>query len=137
MTTLQQAIAAPFVRVRARSITRGRADNRRFIVILSAVVLVGAMGLLSLNALNTAGAFEIKALQKQSADLQVQQQQIGERVSKAQSPGRLARAAAALGMVPASDPVFIVVKDDVNVGAGSASPSRVEADSASGPRPAR
>ena len=111
MTTLQQALAAPFVRVKGRAATRGRADNRTFIIVLCFLALLGAAGLLALNSVNTAGAFDIKSLQRQSADLQVQQQQIGERVSRAQSPVRLSRAAAKLGMVPAKDPIFIVVNN--------------------------
>jgi hypothetical protein len=134
MTTFQQALTAPFVRAKAQTVSRGRADNRRFIIILGAVVLLGAMALLALNSVNTAGAFEIKSLQKQSADLQVQQQQIGERVSKAQSPARLARAAASLGMIPAKDPVFIVVKSNSQASSLIAAGGSDATDTASGAR---
>lgn len=137
MTTLQQAITAPFIRVKAHSVARGRADNRRFVIILGALALMGAMLLLAINAWNTAGAFEIKSLQKRSAELQVQQQQTGERVSKAQSPARLARAAAVLGMVPAKDPVFIVVKGETAAGDVAAASDGDSVDTASGRRSPR
>ena len=137
MTTLQQALVAPFIRVKGRATTRGRADNRAFIIVLSVVALMGAAGLLALNSVNTAGAFEIKSLQRQSADLQVQQQQIGERVSRAQSPVRLSKAAAALGMVPAKDPIFIVVKGNPDGNTRVAASQGAGVDTATAPRPAR
>ncbi|MEI7656220.1 MAG: hypothetical protein WCJ22_05560 [Actinomycetes bacterium] len=109
MTTLQQALVAPFTRARNVAVDREQVDNRGFLAILIVAALVSAGLLLALNSALTAGAFEVQTLQHHSADLQRAQQAIGQTVSIEQSPARLAGRAAALGMIPAKNPTFLVV----------------------------
>ena len=122
MTTLQQAIVAPFTRARQDVAVRERVDNRGFLVFLVALALIGAGMLLFLNSLLTAGAFQVQSLQHRSADLQRAQQSIGESVSIAQSPARLARHAAQLGMIPAQNPTFLVVRSSTADAAAPTTP---------------
>lgn len=78
--------------------------------ILVTALLVGGMGLLLL--LNTASAAnEVRRhdLASQDAGIAAQVQELRNEVAASAAPSNLAEAAAALGMVPAANPAFLVI----------------------------
>ncbi len=86
-------------------------------------LLVAGMGsLLLLNTSLAAGAFEIGSLTRAQHQLAVQEQQLQQVVAVAESPESLQQRAAALGMVPASSPVFLRLADGRVLGDPSAAP---------------
>jgi hypothetical protein len=81
--------------------------------LLVTVLIAGGMGLLLL--LNTASAAnEVRRhdLTARGATVAAQVQELSNEVAASAAPGNLARAAAALGMVPAANPAFLVVGTD-------------------------
>jgi hypothetical protein len=93
----------------------GGAPRVPFALLVTALI-VGGMGLLLL--LNTASAAnEVRRhdLSARDASVAAQVQQLQNEVAASAAPGNLAQAAAALGMVPAANPAFIVVGADGSV----------------------
>lgn len=78
-----------------------------FIVVVSLLLVIGLIGLLVLNTTLAQGSFTLNDLQKRSALLADEQQQLTQIVAVAQSPQQLATRASKLGMVPEPNPVFI------------------------------
>jgi hypothetical protein len=84
--------------------------------LLVTLLIAGGMGLLLL--LNTASAAnEVRRhdLSARGADMAAQVQELQNEVAASAAPGNLARAAAALGMVPAANPAFLVIGADGSV----------------------
>jgi hypothetical protein len=84
--------------------------------VLVTVLIAGGMGLLLL--LNTASAAnEVRRhdLNARGATVAAQVQELQNEVAASGAPGNLARAAAALGMVPAANPAFLVIGADGSV----------------------
>ncbi len=84
--------------------------------VLVVTLIAGGMGLLLL--LNTASAAnEVRRhdLAAQDAGVAAQVQELENEVAASSAPGNLAQAAAALGMVPAGNPAFLVVGADGKV----------------------
>lgn len=102
----------------------GRAPRVPFALLVTTLI-VGGMGLLLL--LNTASAAnEVKRhdLAAQDASIAAQVEELQNEVAASAAPGNLAAAAAALGMVPAADPAFLVVGPNGGVRVlGSAAPA--------------
>lgn len=92
-----------------------------FIVVVSLLLVVGLIGLLVLNTTLAQGSFTLNDLQKRSALLADEQQQLTQIVAVAQSPQQLAAQANKLGMVPEPNPVFITTNGKV---LGVATPAR-------------
>jgi hypothetical protein len=93
----------------------GHAPRVPFAVLVT-VLIAGGMGLLLL--LNTASAAnEVRRhdLSGRGASVAAQVQELENEVAASGAPGNLARAAAALGMVPAANPAFIVLGVDGSV----------------------
>jgi hypothetical protein len=84
-----------------------------FIVVVSLLLAVGLIGLLVLNTTLAQGSFTLNDLQKRSALLADEQQQLTQIVAVAQSPQQLATQAGKLGMVPEPNPVFITTNGKV------------------------
>jgi hypothetical protein len=93
----------------------GRAPRVPFALLVTALI-VGGMGLLLL--LNTASAAnEVRRhdLTARDGSIAAQVQERQNEVAASAAPGNLAQAAAALGMVPAANPAFVVVGADGSV----------------------
>jgi len=84
-----------------------------FIAVVSMLLAVGLIGLLILNTTLAQGSFTLNDLQKRSALLADEQQQLTQIVAAAQSPQQLATRATKLGMVPEPNPVFITTSGKV------------------------
>ncbi|HEU5333184.1 MAG TPA: hypothetical protein VFU73_10475 [Actinocrinis sp.] len=101
----------------------GRRSVIPFAILVLAVLGAGLVGLLLLNTALDRGAFEIQAAQKRQSDLTDQQQQLQLQINALSAPGPLASQAAALGMVPNPQPVFLNPGDGAVLGSPSPAPT--------------
>jgi hypothetical protein len=85
---------------------------------LAIVLLIGSglIGLLLLNTVLAQDAFVLYQFQQQNAALTDQEQQLRQSVAAADAPNSLASRAAALGMVPGGDPLFLRLPDGAVLG---------------------
>lgn len=83
-----------------------------FAVLVLALLAGGLVALLLLNAAGVANADRQRTLRRDTAALQVREQQLSREVSAMEAPARLADAARRLGMVPGGQPAFLVLLPD-------------------------
>lgn len=89
--------------------TGEKADRKTFVIFLS---IIGAIGLLTLLAINTMlaqDAFELHRLQAQATTLSDQREAVMRQIDLASSPEVLAARAAAEGMIPSQSPRFLTL----------------------------
>ena len=91
--------------------TASRAPRTPFVLCVAALLSLGLLSLLLLNTVLAQGAFTVHDLQRRTALLADQQQQLQTAVSLAGSPGVLAGKAEHLGLVQVRDPAFIRTSD--------------------------
>jgi hypothetical protein len=94
--------------VEAPSVAPARAP---FLALVLVVLSLGLGALLLLNTLLAQGSFTLHALEGQVADLADREQELQQRAAELASPQRLARTAAAIGMVPSENPAFLRAED--------------------------
>jgi len=85
-----------------------RAPRTPFVLLIVGLLGCGLVGLLLLNTATASGSFRAQSLQQRNADLTLRQQALQREVGALDTPQALASAAAKLGMVPGSDPAFLV-----------------------------
>jgi hypothetical protein len=85
---------------------RRHAARAPFVVLVSLVLGSGLVFLLLVNTWLAAGSFTVHSLQASQSSLADQQQALAQTIASESTPQQLARRAAALGMVPAPNPVF-------------------------------
>ncbi|OIQ68844.1 hypothetical protein GALL_495580 [mine drainage metagenome] len=95
-----------------RSLPTQKAKPVTFVVILSAMLVLGSVVLLLINTLMAQDAFVLHNLQQQVSTLTDQEQAITALTAHESSPGTLASKAIGLGMVEGGTPVFL----DLNTG---------------------
>jgi len=100
-----------------------------FLLLMVAIVVLGVVGVLVLNTKINENAFKLNDLRAQQAALDLQEQQLTQRLDELSSPGNLRAAARRLGLVPAGTPAFINLPDGRIVGVprpatGTANPGR-------------
>jgi cell division protein FtsL len=117
--------ASPPARLALVPETATRPHRTPFVLLVVAVLGVGLVGLLLLNTTLAQGSFRMHDLQRQTAALQDQEQQLQIAVDDAATPQRLARAARKLGLVPAPDPGFLRLSDGKILGQPSAAAAPV------------
>ena len=84
--------------------------------LLVTALIVGGLGLLlALNTASAANELERHNLAAKDQNVAAQVQQLRNEVALSAAPGSLASAAAALGMVPAENPAFLVLGADGSV----------------------
>jgi hypothetical protein len=88
-----------------------RPPRAPFVLLVGALLVGGLAGLLALNTTLQQGSFTLQDLQQRSSSLQDQEQALAQSVAVDDTPQRLANRAAALGMVPSVNPVFIRISD--------------------------
>lgn len=88
-----------------------RAPRAPFVAVVLMFLIAGLGSLLLLNTLLAQGSFTVQTLSLQVAALQDREQALQQRVAALDSPRRLARQAAALGMVTVVNPAFLRVTD--------------------------
>jgi hypothetical protein len=85
----------------------GRRSVIPFAILVLGLLGVGLVLLLLLNTALDSGAFELQAAQKTQSGLTDEQQELQLQLAALAAPGTLAAQAAALGMVPNPNPVFL------------------------------
>ncbi len=89
-----------------------RAPRTPFVLLVLGLLGGGLVGLLLLNSASAADSFSQQRLQEDTAALQLRQEQLAREVTTLDAPGSLAAAAARLGLVPAGQAGFLVLKPD-------------------------
>jgi len=87
-----------------------------FLVLVIALVVAGVVGVLVLNTKINESSFRLGDLRANQAVLDLQEQQLSQRLADLESPGNLRAAATRLGLVPAGTPAFISLPDGRVVG---------------------
>lgn len=87
-----------------------------FVLLSLFVVALGLLALLGLNTVVAEDAFRLHELERRSAKLAEDELRLRREVAAAEAPETLAAKAAALGLVPASDPVFLRLSDGAILG---------------------
>ncbi len=104
---------------RARATSPERAAQRAprvpFALVVVALIVGGMCALLALNTASAANELHRHDLALRDATAALQVQQLQNEVAAASAPGALAAAAAQLGMVPATNPAFLVIGADGRV----------------------
>jgi hypothetical protein len=86
-----------------------------FALLVSGLIIGGLALLLLLNTASAANEVHRHDISARDASIAAQVQELQNEVAASGAPGNLARAAAALGMVPAQNPAFLVVAGDGSV----------------------
>jgi hypothetical protein len=82
-----------------------------FLALIVGLVVAGVVGVLVLNTKINENAFELEHLRARQAALNLEEQQLAQRLADKESTGNLAAEAARLGLVPAGTPAFISIPD--------------------------
>lgn len=94
----------------------GRAAPRMpFVALITGLVVGGMALLLLLNTASAANELRRHSFVARDQAIAAQLQELQNEVAASAAPGNLARAAAALGMVPALNPAFLVIGPDGHV----------------------
>jgi hypothetical protein len=86
-----------------------------FAVLVTGLIVGGLALLLLLNTVSAANEVRRHEITARDASVAAQVQELQNEVAASAAPGNLAQAAAALGMVPAMNPAFLVVASDGSV----------------------
>ena len=82
-----------------------------YVLLSLGVVVGGLIALLVLNTVVSQDAFTVHELERRTAALREQEQQLRREVAALEAPAALAAQATKLGLVPAGDPVFLRLSD--------------------------
>jgi hypothetical protein len=121
---------------------RSSARSGPFVLLVSAILVIGLVGLLLLNLSMQKASFRLAALESEASHLQTREQSLDMKVDRLSSSDRLAAEARQLGMVPNRNPVFLDLSDGSVIGdpavaqprpepVQQATPARDSSDSAS------
>jgi hypothetical protein len=91
------------------------APRMPFAVLVTVLIVGGLALLLLLNTVSAANEVRRHDITARDASIAAQVQELQNEVAASAAPGNLAQAAAALGMVPAMNPAFLVVASDGTV----------------------
>jgi outer membrane biosynthesis protein TonB len=97
------------------SVPAGRARRAPFVLLVTGLVGGGLALLLGLNTLSAANELRRHRIADQDAAVAAQLPGLRNEVAASAAPAEVARAAEALGMVPADNPAFLVVGPDGKV----------------------
>lgn len=97
------------VRPPLRSVPAGRPRPARapFVALVVTLLTLGLLGLLLLNTALAEGAFRVRDLQTQTANLAEREQQLQQEVARLGTPQVLSQRAREMGMVPSGPPAFL------------------------------
>ncbi|PZG16759.1 hypothetical protein C1I95_16820 [Micromonospora craterilacus] len=88
-----------------------RVPRAPFAALVVLLVVGGVLGILAVNTKVNENAFRLNELQKQQADLDLQQQQLKRQIDDAEAPGNLTAQARKLGLVESGDLGLIRLPD--------------------------
>jgi len=103
-------------RAAQRAEQQHRMSAARFAGLIIALLLGSLIASLLLNTILAADAFTLATLRSEAAALALREEQLAGEVAHLESPARLARKAAALGMVPSTEPGFLSLGEGRIVG---------------------
>jgi hypothetical protein len=105
----RETAAAPRLRVAPPAPIN--APRAPFIALVVAVVVAGVIGILLINTKTAENSFRIDTLQKRQKKLDLQQQELENKIAANNSPGSLYAAARKQGLVKAENPAYIRLPD--------------------------
>ncbi len=91
-----------------------------FVALIVGLLGAGLIGLLVLNTVIAENSFRMHELQKRTAALSLQEQQLQREIDGLEAPSALAVKARKLGMVPAGNPAFLRLSDGKILGVPTA-----------------
>ena len=94
-----------------RSVQRPRAPRHRMLLLCTAALAAGLLGVLMLNTIISQGAFRQHELEIDLILMAEQEESLARAVQLAEAPLEVERRARELGMVPAAAPVFLRLSD--------------------------
>lgn len=97
-------------------VPKGKASSRAFSLIIGMVFLFGMLAHLLVNSFAAQAVYKKHTLQIELTQITAQQQQLASEITRQESPDRLLVKARNMGMVPASSPVFIRLRDNKILG---------------------
>lgn len=112
---------------------RSRAPRVPFIVLVSAVLLTGVIGLLLFNTSMQQASFAATALEEQASNLSAREQTLQMELERLRDPQRVAEAARRQGLVLAQAPAFLHL--DTGTITGHEAPATAEGDITIAPPP--
>ncbi len=105
---------------------RTSARSGPFVLLISAILVIGLVGLLLLNLSMQKASFRLAALESQASHLQTREQSLDTKVDRLSSSDRLAAEARQLGMVPNRNPVFLDLSNGSVIGDPAVAQPRLE-----------
>jgi hypothetical protein len=102
---------------------RPRAPRHRLLLVSTAVLALGLLGVLLLNTIISQGAFRQHELEIDLILTAEQEESLSRAVQQAETPIEVEKKARALGMVPAAAPVFLRLSDGAILGDPVAAPA--------------
>ena len=96
-----------------------------FVVLVLLVVVGGVVGILLLNTKVNENAFVVYDLRQEQAELDQRQQELEERIARADSPSQLAAAARRMGLVRAEELAYLRLPGGAVVFQGAVVPEGV------------
>ncbi|GIG90036.1 hypothetical protein [Plantactinospora endophytica] len=87
-----------------------------FVALILVLVVGGMLGILVVNSKVNENAFRLERLQQQQSTLDIQQQELEQKIAEAEVPGNLAARARQLGLVDSGPPAFIRLPDGRVIG---------------------
>ncbi len=106
-TTARRVVAVPLPSLRLVPGHVGRAPRTAFVLMVVASLVLGLGGVLAMTTTMQERAFELYELERQVDTLKEQYAIQSSRLAGNESPAQLEKAARSLGMVPATDTVFL------------------------------
>ena len=106
--------------------SRVRAPRVPFVTLVSLVLLAGVVGLLMFNTTMQQNSFTVTALEAKAAELRSQEQALRADIERYQDPQYIGREAQRLGMVQATCPEFLFMKDNTVSAACPAPPEKLD-----------
>ncbi len=87
-----------------------------FVALVLVLVVGGMLGILVVNSKVNENALRLENLQRRQASLDVQQQQLEQKIAEAEVPGNLTARARKLGLIESGPPAFIRLQDGSVIG---------------------
>lgn len=112
----RSAVSKPQKRLRIVAAPKTQPNRTPFVAVVIVLLSAGLVGLIFMSTMLQAQAFTIAELNKEATSLETAQQSLTHDLERMQSPQGVASAAANLGMVPNTNPVFLRLSDGKVIG---------------------
>ena len=109
-------VSKPQKRLRIVAAPKSQPNRTPFVAVVIVLLSASLVGLIFMSTMLQAQAFTIAELNKEATSLETAQQSLTHDLERMQSPQGVASAAANLGMVPNTNPVFLRLSDGKVIG---------------------